>query len=505
MASSSPSLTVLHLGGSNATRFYFECSYLYCQAACRFPDKGVKNYYAMLLPPSDACPGAGRFAMLEDELPKELLATDLMDLKYLKNPALASKVTLLSKAEFLAAMRGEGSFEFAHAIQLVVPHMYDNVGLTAWRTLMADKLKLPVVGPPGSANVLAQDKVACREVLEKLTITSDNNQKNRIVPAGFVMKRDQLVDADGNVSDEVVARMMARVRAEVGGFPVMMKSPLEDNSRGVRIIGRRCLPDSPTAVNVELAKEIKSTILELLGMGDILLFEQFIPGREMRFGVIELRHPKGLDAYRHDAPLGKMSDIGPSATSAKLHGVPTMLEYLLNPSMPIRTQQDKLTTDKHGQMTQTKSTRRLISSDPRVHASPDPKTGKIPAKLDVKNVDQTVYPVSKKLQQQIEAMVRSAHKALGCSGYSLFDIRVDAVSGRPYIIECCAFWSMSSISILTCLLTNSGVDYNRVILDLWRETALTASAAKERTAIFKTKSVFPPLPASSSVGVIVSK
>ena len=124
MSSSTPSLTVLHLGGSNATRFYFECSYLYCQAACRFPDKGVKNYYAMLLPPSDACPGAGRFAILEDELPKELLATDLMDLKYLNNPALASKITLLSKAEFLAAMRGVGSFEFAHAIQLVVPHMY---------------------------------------------------------------------------------------------------------------------------------------------------------------------------------------------------------------------------------------------------------------------------------------------------------------------------------------------------------------------------------------------
>merc|ERR1712078_487288 len=173
--------------------------------------------------------------------------------------------------------------------------------------------------------------------------------------------------------------------------------------------------------------------------------------------------------------------------------------------MPIRTQQDKLTTDTRGQMTQTKTTRRLLSSDPRVHATPDPETGKIPTKLDVNNVDQTVYPVSKKLQQQIEVMVRAAHKALGCSGYSLFDIRVDAVSGRPYIIECCAFWSMSSISILTCLLTNSGVDYKRVILDLWRENALTTNAAKERMTVLKTKSLFPPLPASSSVGVIVSK
>jgi len=161
----------------------------------------------------------------------------------------------------------------------------------------------------------------------------------------------------------------------------------------------------------------------------------------------------------------------------------------MNPSMPIRTSLDKLTTDKQtGQMVQTKCTRRLVSSDPRVYAKPDPKTGKIAAQLDANNVDQTVYPVSKKLQRDIETMVRAAHKALGCRGYSLFDIRVDAVSGRPYIIECCAFWSMSSISILTCLLVNSGIDYKRVILDLWRETALTASAAKERTTLIKAKS-----------------
>ena len=252
-------------------------------------------------------------------------------------------------------------------------------------------------------------------------------------------------------------------------------------------------------MNAELAKEMKATILELLGMGDRVLFEQFIPGREMRFGVVELRNPRGLDAYRCDVAQEKISDIGPSGTAAKAHGIPTMLEYLMNPSMPIRTPSDKITTDKRGQMTQSKPARRLISSDPRVHANPDPKTGKIAAQVDSKNVDQTVYPVSKKLQQQIEAMVRVAHNALGCRGYSLFDVRVDAVSGRPYIIECCAFWSMSPISAITCLLVSSGIDYERVILDLWRETALTVSAAKERTTLLKTKSLPPPLPASSSV------
>ena len=31
-----PELTVLHLAGSSDTRFYFECSFLYGKAACRF-------------------------------------------------------------------------------------------------------------------------------------------------------------------------------------------------------------------------------------------------------------------------------------------------------------------------------------------------------------------------------------------------------------------------------------------------------------------------------------
>merc|ERR1712187_81707 len=120
------------------------------------------------------------------------------------------------------------------------------------------------------------------------------------------------------------------------------------------------------------------------------------------------------------------------------------------------------------------------SCDPHVPAKANPKTGKIESKLDSNNVDQTVYPVSSKLQRRIEGMVRAAHEALGCRGYSLFDIRVDAVSGRPFIIECCAFWSFSPISVLSNLLEASGIDYKHVILDLWCERSLTLVAAKER-------------------------
>merc|ERR1712151_319733 len=151
--------------------------------------------------------------------------------------------------------------------------------------------------------------------------------------------------------------------------------------------------------------------------------------------------------------------------AAQVHGIPTMLEYVM--------------------------------VNPRMHAKANPATGKIESKLDVNNVDQTVYPVSDMLQRRIEAMVRAAHKALGCRGYSLFDIRVDAVSGQPFIIECCAFWSFSPISILTLMLESSGVDYERVILDICREHALSASAARERKCL--------PPKAHAGVSVVVSK
>lgn len=507
---STPSLTVLHLAGSSETRFYFECSFLYAKAACRFADKGVKNYYAMSLPPAAACPGAGRFALLEDEVPSELLATDLMDLNYMKNPELSKKVTLLSKDEFIGALRGENTYTFAHAIQLVVPHMYDNVGLTTWRTFMSDTLHLPVVGPPGSANVLAQDKAACRGVLKKLVMATADG-KRHIVPSGFVVTRQKLVNADGCVSDAVATQLMARVRAEAGGFPVMLKAPLEDNSRGVRLLGRQCLPGQSAlepscvgareALDANLAKELKEKVLEMLSYGDTVLFEQFVHGREFRFGVVELQHPRGQDAYRYSAAAQTTVDVGMNA--AQVHGIPTMLEYLMvNPSMPIRTAADKLTTDTRGQMAQTKCSRRLVSCDPRVHAKANPQSGVIESKVDSNGVDQTVHPVSDKLQRRIEAMVRAAHKALGCRSYSLFDIRVDALSGQPFIIECCAFWSFSPISILTLMLESSGIDYKRVILDLWREHALSTTAAEERMCLL---SKAPQSPPPAGISMVVDK
>merc|ERR1712151_97689 len=199
------------------------------------------------------------------------------------------------------------------------------------------------------------------------------------------------------------------------------------------------------------------------------------------------------------------ADIGAALDSRvvpRVHGVPIMLEYVMaDASMPIRTATDKLTKDTRGQLAQTKCRRRLVSCDARVYAAPDPTTGKIAPKMDTNGVDQTVYTVSTELQREVEAMVRAAHEALGCRGYSIFDIRVDRVSGRPFIIECCAFWSFSPISILSGMLQSAGIDYKRVILDLWREHALSPAAAEGR----KCSSIHVSPPLSAAVAATRSK
>ena len=123
----SPSLTVLHLVGSGDSRFYFECSFHYAKNVCRFDEETVKNYYALLLPDVGPPAGPDRVALLEDVIPSELAAEDLMD-------GSVENVTVVSVSAFLGLMGHDRHFR--HPIQLVVPHMYDQAGMTTWRMLM---------------------------------------------------------------------------------------------------------------------------------------------------------------------------------------------------------------------------------------------------------------------------------------------------------------------------------------------------------------------------------
>merc|ERR1711988_881410 len=219
------------------------------------------------------------------------------------------------------------------------------------------------------------------------------------------------------------------------GFPLIMKPPLEDNSRGITLVKTR--------------EQLKAAYEECFSYGQQALLEEFIPGREFRCGCIDLPH--SLETYKNDSDECQRSkDGGYSNTSLPqpggLQAIPAMIEYVMvNKDMPIRTAADKLTTDDKGAMCQVKCKRRM------------------PAEVD------------DDLKQKMQQITMQAHRALQCRAYSLFDFRVHAETGQPYIIECCAFWSFSPISAISLMLKSSNLNYERIILDIWRMNAKETS------------------------------
>merc|ERR1712224_231635 len=119
-----------------------------------------------------------------------------------------------------------------------------------------------------------------------------------------------------------------------------------------------------------------------------------------------------------------------------------MIEYVMvNEDVPIRTAADKLTTDDKGVMCQVKCVRHM------------------PAQVE------------EDLKKKMQEITLKAHRALQCRAYSLFDYRVHAETGQPYVIECCAFWSFSPISAISLMLKASDLNYERIIVDIWHMNA----------------------------------
>merc|ERR1719313_129323 len=211
-----------------------------------------------------------------------------------------------------------------------------------------------------------------------------------------------------------------------------MKPPLEDNSRGITLVKNR--------------EQLKAAFEECFFYGQQALLEEFIPGREFRCGCVDLPH--SIDMYKNapgesvgtDARGGYAQPKTPAPRG--LQAIPAMIEYVMvNEDMPIRTAADKLTTDDKGAMCQVKCVR------------------KMPAEVD------------EDLKTRMQEITMQAHRALQCRAYSLFDFRVHAETKQPYIIECCAFWSFSPISAISLMLQASNLNYEKMIVDIWRMNA----------------------------------
>ncbi|MGK7904304.1 MAG: D-alanine--D-alanine ligase [Hormoscilla sp.] len=263
-------------------------------------------------------------------------------------------------------------------VDVVVPHMFCVPGMTSFRGLFEDILGLPVVGSPPSCTALATNKAQTRSVVSA---------------SGVLVAKAQVVRRGDTVTMQP---------------PFIVKPNSEDNSIGLTLVRK------------------STEVAEALRVGfendETLLVEDYIPGRELRVGVVE--------------------------REGQLWVLPA-IEYLVTESNPIRTVNDKL---------------ELQGGLPR----------KQPDKPAVKNV--CPANVTPSLWEKISDAAKRAHIALGCRDYSLYDFRVHADTSDPYMLEAGLFWSFGNISMISRMLQADGQNLEDLALSLW-------SAAARRTPV----------------------
>ncbi len=264
-------------------------------------------------------------------------------------------------------------------VDVVVPHSFCFPGMTSFRAFFEDILSLPVVGSPSHCTALATNKAQTRNVVSASGV--------RVAKAQQIRQGDTL-------------KMKP---------PFVVKPNSEDNSLGVTLVWNKD----------EIAKALQTGFK----LDETLLVEEYIPGRELRVGVIE--------------------------REGKLFVLP-MVEYLFSEENPIRTVNDKLELHSDGmpkEQNHSTAARRVCPAD-----------------------------VTPELFEKLADAARNAHITLGCRDYSLYDFRVHAETNEPYLLEAGLFWSFSNISVISLLLEADGQDLEDVALELW-------SAAADRTRI----------------------
>jgi len=259
-------------------------------------------------------------------------------------------------------------------IDVVVPHMFCFPGMTSFRALFEDILGIPLVGSPSHCTALATNKAHTRNIVSASGVR--------------VAKAQQLRQGDTLTMQP----------------PFIVKPTSEDNSLGVTLVW----DESQIAEALQVGFELD----------EILLVEDYIPGREMRVAVVE----RGGKLY-----------------------VPPMIEYLVTKEHPIRTVHDKLELQSDG----------------------------TPGKQPEKPVVEPICPanVTPELFEKLADAAKKAHVALGCRDYSLYDFRVHAETNEPYLLEAGLFWSFGKISMISRMVLADGKNLEDVVLELWRRAA----------------------------------
>lgn len=255
-------------------------------------------------------------------------------------------------------------------VDVVVPHMFCVPGMTSYRSLFEDILGIPVVGAKSDCNSIASNK---------------SHTRNLVAAAGVRVAKAQELRQNEPLTMHP---------------PFVVKPNSEDNSMGVTLVKDK--------------SEIEMALSAGFQYDDTLLIEEYIPGRELRVGVIERER--------------------------ELHVLPA-IEYFLPQDNPIRTVDSKLGTKSDGMLVR------------------QPVDIACPAKLEPE------------LAEKLAHGVKTAHKTLGYRDYSLYDFRIHSETQEPYMLESCSFWSFIPASVLSRMIVADGQKLEDVALKLWTNAA----------------------------------
>lgn len=113
-----------------------------------------------------------------------------------------------------------------------------------------------------------------------------------------------------------------------------------------------------------------------------------------------------------------------------------VIEYFLTEESPIRQPEDKITTSKVGKPTGLASGGRACPAD-----------------------------VDESLKKKLFQASVTAHRALGCTEYSIYYYRIDPC-GEPYLLESCLYCSFAPKSVLVSMQTSIGIHHTELFTRL---------------------------------------
>eukprot|EP00931_Biecheleriopsis_adriatica_P079574 TRINITY_DN5297_c0_g1_i1.p1 TRINITY_DN5297_c0_g1~~TRINITY_DN5297_c0_g1_i1.p1 ORF type:complete len:411 (-),score=98.73 TRINITY_DN5297_c0_g1_i1:97-1329(-) len=172
----------------------------------------------------------------------------------------------------------------------------------------------------------------------------------------------------------------------------------------VPLVVKPCNEDNSRGITlVKKQEDLAAAMDYAFGFDPRVVVDEYIAGREVRAACIE----------EEDGSLTVLPKI----------------EYFLQ---DIRTSAHKLQTDKTGK----------LSSD-AIKAAKKDGDRQCPADL------------SPEIHARIDEMVKTAHRVLSCTHYSLYDLRISE-DGQPYILEAALFCSFSPLSVIPAMAQHAG-------------------------------------------------